>query len=108
MPAYSLTEIWAEKTRSLMQRAEPRDVYDLDALAERFRDLPLEARPVFGEKARARGLDPGNLGLRLDARESTLRRLWADRLRDQVAEVPPFESTWRAVRRSLRQAGYLE
>lgn len=107
VPAYSLAEIWAEKTRSLMQRAEPRDAYDLAALAVQDGDVPGEARWIFERKARAKGLDPGDLGRRLDARGKTLERMWADRLRDQVVDVPEFDSTWRAVRRVLRQAGYL-
>jgi predicted nucleotidyltransferase component of viral defense system len=106
VPAYALAEIWAEKVRSLMQRTEPRDAYDLAQLAELDDDLAGEALAVFEQKARAKGLDPGDLGARLDAREATLQRMWADRLRDQVVEVPAFESAWRQVRRVLRQAGY--
>ncbi len=107
VPAYSLAEIWAEKTRSLMQRAEPRDAHDLAALAELDSALPGAARTIFDRKARAKGLDPAQLSSRLDAREATLRRRWTDRLGDQVGVVPEFESTWRAVRRALRQANYL-
>jgi uncharacterized protein len=106
VPAYALTEIWAEKVRSLMQRAEPRDAYDLAALADLDKELPADARAVFERKARAKGLDPADLGGRLDAREKTLARNWDGRLRDQVLEVPAFEATWRQVRRVLRQAGY--
>lgn len=106
VPAYALTEIWAEKVRSLMQRAEPRDAYDLAVLADLDRHLAGEALAVFERKARAKGLDPMDLGARLDARERTLARMWDDRLRDQVLEVPAFEATWRQVRRVLRQAGY--
>ena len=106
--AYARTEIWAEKVRSLMQRAEPRDAYDLAALADLDKDLPSEALAVFEQKARAKGLDPMDLGARLDARERTLARMWDDRLRDEVVEVPAFDATWRQVRRVLRQAGYLD
>lgn len=108
VPAYALAEIWAEKVRSLMQRAEPRDAYDLAALAALDEHLPAEARAVFERKARAKGIDPADLGGRLDAREKTLARHWDGRLRDQVLEVPAFEATWRQVRRVLRQAGYHE
>jgi uncharacterized protein len=107
VPSYSLAEIWAEKTRSVMQRAEPRDLYDLAALAELSGDVPRAAIGLFEAKVRAKGLNPEDLGARLDARELTLRRRWGERLHDQVADVPPFEATWRAVRRALRQAGYL-
>ncbi len=103
---YSLAEIWAEKTRSLMQRAEPRDVYDLWFLEREHHDLATTALWIFERKARAKGLDPADLGERLDARETTLKRVWRDRLGDQVAIVPDFEATWRSVRRTLRGAGY--
>lgn len=106
VPAYALTEMWAEKVRSLMQRAEPRDAYDLAALADLDKELPGAARAAFERKARAKGLDPADLGGRLEAREKALARNWEGRLRDQVLEVPAFEATWRQVRRVLRQAGY--
>lgn len=108
IPAYALTEIWAEKVRSLMQRAEPRDAYDLAALADLDKHLPGEALAAFEQKARAKGLDPSDLGARLDARERKLPHTWDDRLRDQVVEVPAFDGTWRRLRRVLRQAGYHE
>ncbi len=108
VPAYALTEIWAEKVRSLMQRAEPRDAYDLAALADFDKHLPGEALAVFEQKALAKGLDPLDLGARLDARERRLPHTWDDRLHDQVVEVPAFEGTWRRLRRVLRQAGYHE
>ncbi len=104
--SYTLAEIWAEKVRSLMQRAEPRDVYDLAYLAAEHRRLAEEAAHIFVKKARAKGLDPTQLGTLLDAREVTLERLWERRLEGQLALVPDFDATWRAVRRALRQAGY--
>jgi predicted nucleotidyltransferase component of viral defense system len=91
-----------------MQRAEPRDAYDLAELADLDKHLAGEALAVFERKARAKGLDPMDLGARLDARERALARMWDDRLRDQVVEVPAFDATWHQVRRALRQAGYRE
>jgi len=107
VPSYSLEDIWAEKTRSLMQRAEPRDLYDLASLAEMDGGLAERARALFEDKTRSKGLDPADLAARLSLRETSMQRRWVERLRDQVGAVPPFESTWRAVRRALRQAGYL-
>ena len=106
--SYSLHEIWSEKTRALMQRAEPRDLYDLATIARANSLLPAEARPLFEAKARAKGLEPSDLGDRLTQREPTLRRRWSERLHDQVGVVPEFDVTWRLVRRTFRQAGYLE
>ncbi len=103
---HSLTEIWAEKVRSLMQRTEPRDLYDLDRLAICDDDLPILAAELFREKARAKGLDPDRLEDILPAREETLRRWWKSRLGNQVRELPEFDGVWRRVRRALRQARY--
>ena len=105
--AYSLEEIWAEKTRSLMQRAEPRDLYDLAFLAREHPMLPSDARSLFERKAAAKGLPGHALRDRLATRETTMKRMWDARLRDQVADVPDFDATWRAVRRALRQGKYL-
>lgn len=107
LEVYGLPEIWAEKLRSLMQRAEPRDLYDLDQLAARDRGLPSAAAAIFDRKTRAKGLDPADLTTRLEARERVLRRHWTGRLAHQVRELPDFESTWRRVNRSLRQGGLL-
>jgi uncharacterized protein len=106
--AYSLIEIWREKTRSLLQRAEPRDVYDLAMLAADDQHLPARAHGVFLRKAELKNLDPNSLAERLDRREPVLARTWADRLGHQVGpDAPDFPETWRLVKRALRQAGYL-
>jgi hypothetical protein len=36
-----------------------------------------------------------------------MRKLWATRLAPQMAVLPEFEATFRAVRRHLRQSGLL-
>lgn len=107
VPCYSLAEIWAEKTRSLMQRSEPRDLYDLHELDRLDGGLAVAGRGLFREKARSKGLDPSVLGAKLDEREAGLRRRWDERLGHQVGEVPEFEETIRRVRRALRHADYL-
>lgn len=106
IPTYSLVEIWAEKARSLMQRSEPRDLYDLHTLASGDDSLAEAAHHVFEAKARAKRLDPADLKLRLPERAGPLKARWESRLRDQAAEVPDFDTVWRAVNRSLRQGGY--
>ncbi len=103
---YAVTEIWAEKARSLMQRSEPRDLYDLYQLLEHDPTLPDRARDLFRRKAIAKTLDPGDLLARLDGRQKTWERLWHQRLEDQVRDLPEFEGVWRRVLRCLRQADY--
>lgn len=104
---YGLPEIWAEKVRSLMQRSEPRDLYDLDHLLAHDSELPAMAVDLFRRKAVAKALDPETLHDRLAAREPVLERHWANRLVSQVPSLAEFDGAWRRVQRGLRQAGYL-
>lgn len=103
---YSLIEVWAEKSRSLLQRSEPRDLYDLDRLLLDDQDLPAKGHDLFTRKAVVKRLDPGGLLERLENREKTLERMWNDRLRSQVRDLPEFGGVWRRVVRGYRQAGY--
>jgi len=41
-------------------------------------------------------------------KEARYRKLWAVRLGPQMAALPPFDDVFRAVRRSLRDAGLVE
>lgn len=107
IPTYSLGEIWGEKVRSLMQRSEPRDLYDLAALLELEPGLAIDAFGTFVAKATAKGLNPNQLSERLDRREPVLRRMWKTRLAEQLPQLEPFDGVWRAVKRGLRQAHYL-
>lgn len=103
---YSLHEIWAEKTRSLMQRSEPRDLYDLDRLLAEDGALPGIALDLFRRKAEAKDLGPAVLLERLGEREKKFEALWTNRLASQVGELDEFDGVWRRVLRALRQAGY--
>ena len=105
--AYSLGEIWAEKTRSLLQRVEPRDLYDLLSLSDRDGAIAGSALDLFKRKAKSKGKDPATLAARLDGAESTFRRSWEKRLQHQIRDLPEFEEAWRRVKRALREAGYL-
>lgn len=103
---YSLVEIWAEKARSLMQRSQPRDLYDLDHVLAEDRTLPRAALDLFGRKTRAIELDPTVLLERLEERKKKFEALWESSLTSQVAELGAFDGVWRRVMRGLRDAGY--
>lgn len=103
---YSLEEIVIEKVCSLLSsyRKEPRDVYDLWYLLKfKLIDLPFLVQP-FEEKSEFKNLDSRNLKVQLDAKEPTYRKLWDQRLRNQVVELPQFEHVYREIRRHLRGA----
>jgi uncharacterized protein len=108
MDVYGLMEIWAEKVRSLIQRSEPRDLYDLDQLLAHDGSLPDRAADLFRRKAIAKDLDPTNVVERLEARERTFERHWKNRLATHVVDLSEFNGAWRRVLQALRRAGYQE
>lgn len=108
LAVYSLIEIWAEKARSLIQRTEPRDLYDLAELVNFDSDLPRESLLVYIDKIADKGIDRGRLQARLQEAEETFARLWESRLSDQVQSIPHFNDVWRRVRRAFREGGYFQ
>lgn len=105
---YSLEEILAEKLRSLVERTEPRDLYDVYMLLERG-DVDLGSLPAnFAAKCRHKGVDPGRLDHILTSRAQTLERLWTARLAVQVVDLPHLNEVLRTVRQHLRSTGLLE
>ena len=105
VPVYLLEEICAEKLRTLLQRTEPRDLYDvwriLNECANTL-DLSLVAE-TFQAKCRHKGLLPEDLAQALSLTQvDKIRRAWETRLADQIAKVPPLEQVVRETRRALR------
>jgi predicted nucleotidyltransferase component of viral defense system len=104
---YSLDEVAVEKTVALLDRArnEPRDLYDLWFLTDNGHvQLPGLIDSV-ASKLQFRGLTLAGMGAEFAGKEARLGRLWDVRLAPQVVELPAFDAVYRAVRRSLRQAG---
>jgi predicted nucleotidyltransferase component of viral defense system len=104
---YSLDEVAVEKTVALLDRArnEPRDLYDLWFLTANDQvRLPDLLDPV-ARKLEFRGLALAQVGKEFAAKEARYRKLWQVRLAAQMAALPDFDTVYRAVRRTLRQAG---
>ena len=104
---YSLEEISVEKVVALGDRArnEPRDLYDLWHLTtEGHVDLD-HLKAEAEKKLEFRGRALTTLGEEFLKKEARLKKLWSARLAAQMAELPEFDGVFRAVHRSLRQAG---
>ncbi len=92
---YSLNELFAEKTRALMERSRPRDLYDvvhiLDNRADAL-DMPT-ARRLFHGKCSVKGLAPPSAGALLVIVENQpeLRSEWENMLGHQLPILPPLE-----------------
>jgi predicted nucleotidyltransferase component of viral defense system len=105
--AYSLEEITTEKTLALADKArnEPRDLYDLWHLTS---NEGIDLGPLadgMRQKLEFRGKPCEGLADAIRAKEPRLKALWNTRLGYQMAELPEFEEVFRAVQRTLRQAG---
>jgi len=104
---YSLDEVAVEKMVALLDRArnEPRDLYDLWFLTANGHVTLPNLVDAIVRKLEFRGLTLLQVGAEFRAKETLLRRLWQTRLAPQLVELPEFDGVYRAVRRSLRQAG---
>ncbi|HXA15383.1 MAG TPA: nucleotidyl transferase AbiEii/AbiGii toxin family protein [Thermoanaerobaculia bacterium] len=95
VPAYSIEELFAEKTRALFERTRPRDLYDVVFILEsRVGDVDLdEARDFFRRKCEAKDLQPPSSDQLLDVARSSgeLRSEWENMLAHQLPQLPPFE-----------------
>lgn len=104
LQVYSLEEICAEKLRSLLQRREPRDLYDIWRLLGQISELDrAEIARMFIEKCEFKKIRPPVLGKILgDHNVPTLEKLWDVRLGEQLADLPHFDAAVRETRRLLR------
>jgi uncharacterized protein len=104
---YSLEEIATEKTLALADRArnEPRDLFDLWHLTV---GEGIDLGPLAGamcQKLEFRGKRREGIADAIRDKEARLRILWSKRLVYQMSILPEFDQVFRAVLRTLRQAG---
>ena len=94
--SYGIEELVAEKTRALLERTRPRDLYDVLFLIEiRGEDIdPAEARDLFRQKCEVKGITPpSSESLIAKVRSSTeLLADWDHMLAHQLPVLPPFET----------------
>lgn len=104
---YSLDEVAIEKTVALLDpaRNEPRDLYDLWFLTTNGHVSLEHLVDAIVRKLEFRGRTLAQVRPQFRDKEARLRRLWDVRLEAQMSELPEFDGVYRAVRRSLRQAG---
>lgn len=101
--AYQLDELIPEKMRSLLQRTEPRDLYDLWYMFEED-DLIIEDYIyTFQDKARHKGYDPDQFVDKVTEKEKTFKQLWEKHLEHQINDLPNFDDVWRALGKHWRK-----
>jgi predicted nucleotidyltransferase component of viral defense system len=104
---YPINEIAAEKLRCIIQRAQCRDLYDIFRFVEDMGISLTEVRPLFEQKAMAKGLNPATFSEKFDDRTARYKGRWDGEMADHLADPPRFDDVVRVVRRHLRAAGLL-
>ncbi len=93
--SYSMEELFAEKTRALLERTRPRDLYDVAHLWERRGDVAIASvREVFVRKCAAKNvLAPTSASLIAMVRGSDeLRADWNHMLEYQLPKLPVLDA----------------
>ena len=88
---YSLEEVLIEKLRSVMQRMQARDFYDVWYLLETHKmDLEFLTNE-FKEKCESKELNPEDFHRKLVQRIPQYKARWKKSISDQVPNLPSFE-----------------
>jgi predicted nucleotidyltransferase component of viral defense system len=95
---YSLTELFAEKLRALVERCRPRDLYDVVHM-HRHPDLlglAPRVRATLGRKCAHAGVDvPDADAIRSSPYQAEIEREWENMLGHQLPRpLPPFAEFW--------------
>ncbi len=101
---YPLEELCAEKMRSILQRREPRDLYDVWKILkqdEGFDDSLI--KDIFMKKCQHKHINFKNVDdFFTPSRLSVLKKLWEKRLAEQIKNLPEFEQVTRETKRLLK------
>lgn len=99
--AYGMSEIIAEKMRSLLQQQDkwprPRDLYDLWYILCHRKEvlLPAVYLDLFAQKCRVRNIDPNLSRLVSPVLKEMNRNAWENQLRPMLRNAPDYEQIWR-------------
>jgi len=100
---YTPEEVLIEKMRSVIQRMQARDLYDIWYLLEEHGlDVDFYLNE-FKNKCVSKGLDPSSFLTKLSERIPQYRGRWQVSMKDQIKELPGFEKVEREIQRHLKR-----
>ncbi len=100
---YQLEEVLVEKLRSVVQRMQARDFYDIwYLLAVHGMKVDLLINE-FSNKCQSKGLSADNFHSKLEERIPQYKSRWKTTLSDQIDDLPDFEQVEREVTRHLKK-----
>jgi uncharacterized protein len=103
LPCYPLEEVLIEKMRSVIQRMQARDFYDIWYLLEEHSlDISFHMNE-FKKKCTTKGIDYTTFLAKLSERVPQYKGRWQVSMNDQIKELPGFEQVERDVQRNLKK-----
>ncbi|MBC8185770.1 nucleotidyl transferase AbiEii/AbiGii toxin family protein [candidate division KSB1 bacterium] len=100
---YSLEEILIEKMRSVLQRMQARDFYDIWCLTEIYNiEIDFYVND-FISKCENKKLNPSDFFTKLEQRLPQYKARWQKSLKEQIHNLPEFEKVERETLRHLRK-----
>ena len=99
---YPLEEVLIEKMRSVIQRMQARDYYDIWYLLEEHGlDFGFFMNE-FKNKCKSKGIDSSTFSAKLSERIPQYKGRWQVSLNDQIKDLPGFEQVEREVQRDIK------
>jgi predicted nucleotidyltransferase component of viral defense system len=99
---YPLEEVLVEKLRSVMQRMQPRDFYDIWYLLE-IHEMDVAFFSIeFKAKCESKEIDPVTFHDKLEQRLPQYKGRWQRSMADQIQDLPDFDQVVREVMRHLK------
>jgi len=99
---YSLEEVLVEKLRSVMQRMQARDFYDIWYLLEVQRMDVGFYSIEFSAKCESKEIDPADFHTKLEQRLPQYKGRWQSSMAAQIQDLPDFDQVVREVMRHLK------
>ena len=100
---YSLEEVLVEKMRSVMQRMQARDLYDIWYLLEIYKmDVDFYVNE-FKTKCKSKGIQAADFSKKLTERLPQYKGRWQSSLSEQIKDLPNFEQVEREVQRQIKK-----
>ena len=100
---YPLEEVLVEKLRSVMQRMQARDFYDIWYLLEIHEMDVAFYSNEFRAKCESKEINPAGFHNKLTKRLPQYKGRWQASMADQIKDLPEFEQVEREVMRELRK-----
>lgn len=103
---YRLEEVLVEKLRSVMQRVQARDFYDIWYLLEQHKMETEFYVTEFANKCAGKKLNPADFSKKLVERLPQYKGRWRNSLSAQIRNLPDFDRVEREVQRQLRKVEF--